>query len=96
MNAHAPVLVAWAGDVGGARAVLPALFELDRRGAQFVIVSHRSLAEEAPPPWNRTTLPVAIPNWNALGTMGRVSSARASPTRCRSASPALRATPGGP
>lgn len=56
MTNRLPVLVI-AGDIGGARAILPALAELDRRRAPFVIADHRTLAEEANGRWPRVTLP---------------------------------------
>jgi len=62
MNGKKKLLVA-AGDVGGARAIIPALFELEKRQRTFDLLDHGFLAIESPKHWPRVTLP---PNDNAL------------------------------
>jgi hypothetical protein len=62
MSPGKKILVA-AGDVGGARAILPALHELERRRRAFDLLDHGYLAKEAPKHWPRVTLP---PNDTAL------------------------------
>jgi hypothetical protein len=62
MNLGKKILVA-AGDVGGARAIIPALHELERRRRAFDLLDHGYLAAEAPKHWPRVTLP---PDDNAL------------------------------
>lgn len=51
-----PILVV-AGDPGGARAILPALAELEMRLCPFVIAEHGFLAEEAEVAWPRVGVP---------------------------------------
>lgn len=51
-----PILVI-AGDIGGARAIAPAVAELERRGVPFAVVEHRFLKDETAPSWPRVELP---------------------------------------
>lgn len=46
-----------AGDVGGARAILPALVKLKERHHQFDLLDHGWITREAPNSWSRTKLP---------------------------------------
>jgi hypothetical protein len=62
MNMGKKILVA-AGDVGGARAIIPALHELERRRRAFDLFDHGFIVTEAPKHWPRVTLP---PNDAAL------------------------------
>jgi hypothetical protein len=62
MNPAGKILVA-AGDVGGARAIMPALHELEKRRRAFDLLDHGFIATEAPKHWPRVTLP---PNYAAL------------------------------
>ena len=56
MNMEKKILVA-AGDVGGTRAILPALHELEKRRRSFDILDHGFLTTEAPKYWPRVILP---------------------------------------
>jgi hypothetical protein len=56
MNTVRRILVG-AGDVGGARAILPALHELRRRGRPFDLLDHGFITTEAPEGWPRVGLP---------------------------------------
>lgn len=46
-----------AGDVGGARAMLPVITACERRGLPFTVVEHGHLAREMEAGWARTSLP---------------------------------------
>lgn len=66
MNAHYTCLVA-AGDVGGSRAILPALHELVGRGERIAILSHGSLGKEVPDDWPRVSPEQALA-WGKAGS----------------------------
>ena len=55
MNGNSTILVA-AGDVGGSRAILPALHELEKRRRPFVLLDHGFIVSEAPRHWPRVNL----------------------------------------
>jgi len=56
MSDHKSILVV-TGDVGGARAMIPVLRELERRGAEFDLVDHGFIRDEASSSWRRVSLP---------------------------------------
>ena len=56
MNTQRKVLFA-AGDVGGARSLLPVLRVMERRGCPFALLDHGSIVTEAPEHWERVPPP---------------------------------------
>ena len=56
LNPQGKILIG-AGDVGGARAVLPALRELEKRGRDFDLLDHGLIVKEAPSHWPRVSVP---------------------------------------
>jgi hypothetical protein len=56
MSACKSILVG-AGDIGGARAIMPALAELQKESCRFSIIDHGYISEHANRDWPRITLP---------------------------------------
>lgn len=50
-----------AGDVGGARALLPVAAECERRHLSFAVLSHGHIADELPGHWPMVSLPPGFP-----------------------------------
>ncbi|MFH1019059.1 MAG: hypothetical protein V1782_00400 [Pseudomonadota bacterium] len=55
-----------AGDVGGARALLPVAAECERRGLSFAILNHGYIVNELPDHWSVLSLPFGFPDNTAM------------------------------